>query len=328
MNFIAAEGLVARSILITGNGIGLALDQDFFSLQNGLESVWNNTEHLSKDHKDLILSAIEGTTDELPPSSEDQLDKLQVAIIATEFLSNFEVSGTPWISEPAKELPVTFRKYIHEVALHFQRSGKTLPDTFVGPLSEFIKSTKSHVVTLNYDNLLYDAFIREKILNGYSGTLIDGFWSSGFNEENLYRHNVNKHGWYMHLHGSPLFVENRKVMYQGRDFLDPEDKCHIVLTHVEHKPLIIGSSHILSAYWRRLEKAFEESEQIILFGYSGYDDHLNNRIKLRKEEKELVIVEWAGSGIEQERKIFWESKTGFNRFKLVQLENILGFTGW
>ena len=317
-----------RSILITGNGIGLALDPDFFSLQNGLESVWNNTEHLSNDHKGLILSAIEGTTDELPPSSEDQLDKLQVAIVATEFLSDFEVSGTSWISEPAKELPSTFRKYIHEVALHYQRSGQSLPKTFVEPLSEFVKNTKTHVVTLNYDNLLYDAFITEKILNGYHGALIDGFWSSGFDEKHLDRHHVNRHGWYMHLHGSPLFVENSKVMYSGRDFLDPEDKCHIVLTHVEHKPLIIGSSHILSAYWRRLEKAFEESSQIILFGYSGYDEHLNNRIKLRKDEKELLIIEWEGAGSEHERNRFWETKTGFDHFELVRLKNILEFTSW
>ena len=139
---------MARSILITGNGIGLALDQNFFSLQNGLESVWNNTEHLSSDHKDLILSAIEGTTDEIPPSSEDQLDKLQVAIVATEFLSNFEVNGTPWISEPAKELPTTFRKYIHEVALHFQRSGKMLPDSFVEPLAKFIKDSLTYTLRL------------------------------------------------------------------------------------------------------------------------------------------------------------------------------------
>jgi hypothetical protein len=319
---------VARSILITGNGIGLALDQDYFSLQNGLESVWNNTEHLSTEHKELILSAIEGTTAEVPPSSEDQLDKLQVAIVATEFLSDFEVSGTSWISEPAKELPATFRKYIHEVALHYQRSGKELPVKFVESISEFVRTTKSHVVTLNYDNLLYDAFISEKVLNGYSGTLIDGFWSTGFDEEHLDRHNVNRHAWYMHLHGSPLFVENRKVTNVGRDFLDPEEKCHIVLTHVEHKPLIIGSSHILSAYWRRLEKAFEESDQIILFGYSGFDDHLNNRIKLRKDEKELLIVEWDGAGTEAARKAFWENKTGFNRFELVRLSNILDFTSW
>ena len=92
--------------------------------------------------------------------------------------------------------------------------------------------------------------------------------------------------------------------------------------------MIIGSSHILSSYWRRLEKAFEESGQIILFGYSGLDEHLNERIKLRKEEKELLIVEWSGAGDEDERRRYWERKIGFSRFELVRLENILEFTAW
>jgi hypothetical protein len=318
-----------RSILIVGNGMGLALNPNYFSLCNGLASVWNDTSHLSTEHKQLILSAIEGTTEDTPPASEDQLDQLQVAIVATEFLSRFVVAGTSWVSPPAKELPSTFRKYIHEVALHFHRSGCKLPDTFLAPLSEYIKDTKSHVVTLNYDNLLYDGFKATGVLKGYNGPLIDGFWAStGFNEENLNRHSINRHGWYIHLHGSPLFIGNDKVMGAGRDFLNPEDKSHIVLTHVEHKPLIIASSHILSSYWRRLEKAFEESDRIILFGYSGLDKHLNERIKLRKEEKELLIIEWSGSGNTDERRLFWEKEIGFYKFELVQLDNILEFTEW
>lgn len=318
-----------RSILIFGNGVGLALDSEYFSLGNGLKSVWNDTRHLSVEHKELILSAIEGTTEDTPPTSEDQLDLLQVAIVATEFLSKFEVGGTSWVSPPAKELPSTFRKYIHEVALHFHRSGYELPDEFLEPLSEYINDTKSHVVTLNYDNLLYDGFRAQGVLDGYSGPLIDGFWTStGFDEEHLDRHNINRHGWYMHLHGSPLFIGNNKVMGAGRDFLDPADESHIVLTHVEHKPLLIGSSHILSSYWRRLEKAFEESDKIILFGYSGLDEHLNERIKLRKEEKELLIVEWSGAGEKDDRRRYWERKIGFSRFELVQLNNILEFTVW
>ncbi|MDX5363592.1 MAG: SIR2 family protein [Pseudazoarcus pumilus] len=320
---------MSRSLLIFGNGMGLALDPEYFSLGNGLTSVWNDTDHLSKEHKSLILSAIKGTTEETPPCSEDQLDQLQVAIVATEFLCNFEVGGTSWVSPPAKQLPSAFKKYIHEVALHFHRSNSELPNEFLEPLSDYIKSTKSHVVTLNYDNLLYDGFKSKGVLDGYNGPLIDGFWAStGFDEEHLDRRNIKRHGWYMHLHGSPLFIGNNKVMRAGRDFLDPEEESHIVLAHVKHKPLIIGSSHILSSYWRRLEKAFEESDQVVLFGYSGLDEHLNERIKLRKEEKELLVVEWDGSGEERDRRRYWEEKVGFPRFDLVRLESILDFTAW
>jgi hypothetical protein len=318
-----------RSLLVFGNGMGLALDSNYFSLSNGLLNVWNDTDHLSNEHKELILSAIEGTTEKIPPGSEDQLDQLQVAIIATEFLCNFEIGGTSWVTPQAKELPSTFKKYIHEVALYFHRSDYTLPDEFLEPLSNYIKDTKSHVVTLNYDNLLYDGFKSKSVLDGYDGPLIDGFWAScGFDEKHLDRYNIKRHGWYMHLHGSPLFIGNKKAMGPNRDFLNPEHESHIVLTHVEHKPLIIASSHILSSYWRRLEKAFEESDQIILFGYSGLDKHLNERIKLRKNEKELLVVEWSGNGDKEVRRLYWEEKVGFSRLELVHLDNILEFTKW
>jgi hypothetical protein len=49
-------------------------------VNNDLESVWNNNEHLSNDRKDLSLIAIEGS-DEVPPQSEEQVDKFQVAIL-------------------------------------------------------------------------------------------------------------------------------------------------------------------------------------------------------------------------------------------------------
>ena len=59
-------------------------------------------------------------------------------------------------------------------------SGKGLglgPSTSV---IDFIKNTKSHVATLNYDKLLYDEFIKEEICKGYSGYLVDGFYDTGF----------------------------------------------------------------------------------------------------------------------------------------------------
>jgi len=319
---------MGRSILIVGNGIGLSLDPNYFKLQVALENVWNNTDHLSVKHKLLIQSAIEGTSDDTPPHSEEQLDKLQVAIIATEFLSGFEVGDASWVSEPAKELPTTFRKYIHEVALYFHNSGEKLPNSFVEPLSDFVNSTKTHVATLNYDKLLYDALQLTGVLDGFDGPLFDGFLSSGFDEKNLDRKNPDKHGWYMHLHGSPLYIENKKIMGKSRALINPGDDSHIVLSSVEHKPIIIGSSNILRVYWQRLEKAFEEGERIILFGYSGLDTHLNDRIRLRKDDKKLLVVEWSGAGEEGERKVFWQDKTGFEELELIHMDNILEFNGW
>lgn len=319
---------MSRSLIIFGNGLGMALNPKLFSLETALEAVWNDSEHLSIEHKELILSAIEGTTKDTPPQEEEQLDQLQIAIISTEFLSKLEVDGQPWLSEPAKNLPSAFKTYIHEVALYFHRTGEVLPDQFIQPLSDFIKETKSHVVTLNYDNLLYDALLSSKVLKGYSGTLIDGFHSDGFNNENLSRRPPERLGWYMHLHGSPLFIGNEKVMGVARDFLDPQEKSHIVLTHIKHKPSLIAASQILLSYWQRLEIALKESDEIVLFGYSGCDTHLNDKIKLSVPNKSIRMIEWQGAGKREDRKNFWKERLGTKNLELLQLENILEFTAW
>lgn len=319
---------MSRSTVIIGNGLGMALNPNYFSLRAGIDFVWKNKKVLSEEHKALIVSAIEETSEDSPPTDESQLDKLQVALIATEFLSLFEKGQTSWLSEKAKNLPAAFKQFIHEVAFYFHKSNLRIPDDFSGTFSQWINSTKSHVATLNYDNLLYDAFKTTKILNGYSGTLLDGFWSDGFKDERLDRHNIQTKAWYLHLHGSPLFVGNRKLMGEERSIQFPDENSHIVLTHFSHKPLIIATSEILNSYWRRLDIAMDESEEIILFGYAGSDQHLNKRITARKNLKTLKIVEWHGSGERKERMAFWRKCTGFDKFELLQYENILNHRNW
>jgi hypothetical protein len=319
---------MVRSTIIMGNGLGMALDPSYFSLTSGLENVWNSTEYLSEAHKNLILSSIEDTSHNEPPKSEEQLDKLHVAIVATEFLSTFKVNETCWVSDDAKELPSTYRKYIHEVANYFHESNKELPSNFIDPLSNFIKDTKTHLATLNYDNLLYDALQSTDVLKGYSGSLIDGFLDDGFLEDNLDRITPSDLGWYLHLHGSPLFDGKQKRMRDERDNLSLSEDGHVVLCHVKHKPFIIAASHILRTYWRYMEQALDESENIILLGYSGVDEHLNKFIKARRYEKNLTVIEWSGEGNHASRARFWKRATGFNTLELIQKDNILEFNEW
>ena len=311
-----------RSTIIIGNGIGLALDQEYFALQSGLNTVWNNTEQLSEHHKQLIISAISDSDWENPPNSEEQIDDIQLALIAVDFLNNFSTEELSWVSEQAHELPSAFRKFLNEVGFYFHESGQALPTYFTTPLCDFIKETKSHVATLNYDNLLYDAFRAHNVLHGYNGPLIDGFWgSNGFKEGHLARFTPSKHGWYMHLHGSPLFVGDKKLMGANRVWPSTTEYGHIVLTNVSHKPLIIESSNILKSYWKYLEKGLEESAKVVLFGYSGCDIHLN-------EVLNVLVVEWSGSGPLDQRKSFWRKATGHVNVEVLHFENILEFTDW
>lgn len=314
-----------KHTLIFGNGLGMAIDGQYFALRSGLQSVWNGSEHFTAKHKRLVLSAIPGLSVDQYPESEKQLDQLQIAMAASEFLKGFESDDVKWLSDMSREFPQAFRRFIHEVASYFHHSGRTLPGTFADPLSEFIKETKSHVAVLNYDNLLYDSFTKTEVLSGFT-VLIDGFLSTGFAKKNLNRY-ANQ-GWYLHLHGSPLFVGNRKRVRDERSFFVPDETSHIVLTHVEHKPLVIAYSPILSEYWSRLAEALNESNKIIVFGYSGFDTHLNDTVTSNCHGKEIHIIEWAGSGNIEERAREWRDSLDGCDIHLRHLDNPLEFNDW
>jgi hypothetical protein len=320
----------------------MALNSDYFRLSAGLAHAWNTSPDFTSDYKKLVASAISGANKDYP-ESEDQLDRLQMALIASKFLRSLEAKNeVQWLNETSRELPRAFQSFIHTVAVYFHDSGERLSRLFMENLAGFIDSSRSHVAVLNYDNLLYDALTREKILDGYKGALIDGFHYGGFHVENLNRNYPERLGWYLHLHGSPLFIGNKKLMRSDRNQLDPTHASHIVLTHVKHKSSIIDASPILSEYWKRLDQAFDESAQIILFGYSGFDTHLNHRIvsgavsSFAVLRKPVHIVEWDGGQPANkwsrmqvdEREGFWKKQLPGCDVTLHHLRNILEFKEW
>lgn len=319
---------MARALIVFGNGLGMAVDHEYFQLREGLASAWDSTDTFTEDHKRMIASAIPGVDNEHYPEHEDQLDTLQMALVASNFLKSLERDDVQWLSDGSRELPVAVRRFVHAVAVYFHASNQSLPLNFADALGTFVKETKSHVAVLNYDNLLYDALYVQGVLQGFNGALIDGFLKNGFASENLDRFYPGRLGWYLHLHGSPLFVGNKKVMRDARDFLDPTHESHIVLTHVTHKPSIINSSPILSEYWNRLNRALDEAACVILFGYSGEDLHLNEKIVTAASSKTIHIIEWAGAGEQQARTTYWHQKLQGHKVNLIRLENILDFRNW
>ncbi len=317
-----------RSTIIFGNGLGMALDPNYFNLKAALSNVWNSSKAISKKQKSLIKSALPNFGDDSYPESEEMLDNIHLAIDAAEFLKRFEKPEVEWLNDNSREISKAFKTYIHEVGMYFHRSNKELPQEFINELAKYINQTKSHVAVLNYDNLIYDAFCHKKVLDGYYGPLIDGFLSTGFSPTYLDRFNISKHGWYLHLHGSPLFVGNNKATGYARDFLTPDDQSHIVLSHIKHKPSLIYRSNILSEYWERLAKAIGESDCLIVFGYSGLDTHLNEIIKINSSGKKIHVVEWIGEDENPNRLKYWSELFNCSNLSLTHSENILDFKNW
>ena len=160
-----------------------------------------------------------------------------------------------WLTKYGQNFPDITSKYFHKVATNLHLYNGQLPDEFIVPLVDFINKTRSHVATLNYDKLLYDAFLDKDIVCGnyYSTKLVDGMIHSGFSSDTLERQFGNSFGYYLHLHGSPLFYENNGYFGKhSRSFLEGSNSFpskHIVLTHVRRKIAVISASPTLSTYW-------------------------------------------------------------------------------
>ncbi|MBO9400721.1 SIR2 family protein [Shimia sp. R9_3] len=322
---------MTRKTLIFGNGLGMGLSPELFSLDNALAYVWED-DILSDAQKGMIRACLPEDTEYERPSSEEDLYVLQRVLASCDFLDGIELEDEAhWLSEHGREFPSSIRKFVHQVACCFHDTGEELPYEFVEPLTDFIHETKSHVATLNYDPLLYEAFLGSHVLRGYNGDLIDGMTRTGFSKNNMMRKNPDRLGWYLHLHGSPLFYDapNGRIKKFRRHQLIGEqvDSTHLVLTHVRHKTAIISASSLLSEYWRFLGKALKESSEVVLFGYSGYDTHLNNQLASRCANKHVRVVEWSGSQPDNDRLAYWRDKLK-NDVEVVHLDSILDFVDW
>ena len=319
---------MTRKTLIFGNGLGMALDPEFFSIDKAIGKIWDG-EALDQVSKDLICQCLPGEEPDRP-HGEDDIDVLQLALSACDFLNIVSYGKTHWLTDDGQGFPLTVRKLFYSVAMSFHGFQGALPAGFTDSLVKFLLQTKSHVATLNYDNLLYQPLIERKVLRGYSGALVDGFHGTGFQPDNLERKFERTFGYYLHLHGSPLFIDRngQTLKLQQRELVEGDTvSSHIVLTHVDHKPTVISASHLLVAYWQYLLQAFSESEEIILVGYSGADKHLNTLLLRSARDIPIRIVEWNEAGNEAERMQFWGESLK-REITLIQLHSIFEFEEW
>ncbi len=320
-----------RKTLIIGNGLGMALDPQHFSLTRALQDIWAHARHVPENQKAMISRCIDN--DGRAPEREDQLDTLHLIVAACRTINNIGDHEIHWLTEQGIDFPAAVAEYIYRVASDLHLYDGNLPRDFLTPLFEFLHRTQSNIATLNYDRLLYGALIDEGILAGYGGDLIDGMLDAGFSESNLERRYGNTFGYYLHLHGSPLFYDDNHGVARKltRDQLTIDSQTisnHIVLDHVKHKRSIIGSSHVLSTYWDYLLTCCHESQEIIVFGYSGLDTHLNEVLAAYAQSRSIRVVEWSGAGTAAARELFWGRILKTREFDLDQLDNILTFTGW
>ncbi|MEM7507111.1 MAG: SIR2 family protein [Pseudomonadota bacterium] len=312
----------------------MAIDPDRFSLQSAIDKAWKTEGTLSTAHKELISLCCRIPVAS-PPSNEGELDTLQRVVSSCEFLQTISsAKHGGFLSDHGEMFPRAIREFIHSVACQFHIPAENLPKEFSDELAAYITFSKSHVATTNYDNLLYQSLIERDILKGFDSVLRDGFTNTkGFQIDHLkrFKAKASSTGFYLHLHGSPLYFDDGDLIRKRKQselvWNIGDSYPHIVLTHVEHKMSMISSSRLLSGYWTAFEEALGEVSAVLLFGYSGLDKHLNEKISLAENVKNIEIIEWAGSGEHLQRQKFWE-KIFPQTVSLERLDNILSFSHW
>jgi len=323
-----------RKLLLFGNGLGMALNPSKFNLSQAIDAIWQDPEIITPGHKDLISKCLPGEMQY--PQGEEELSLVYLAANACSFLRVLqgEEGGVRWLTDIGNNYPDACRKFIKETATQLYCNTETLPDNFIGPLSDFIQETQSHVANLNYDGLLYRPFIERSVCEGYNGHLVDGVLRTGFSENNLERRYDNAFGYYLHLHGSPLFYREGNIVYKSHvdepELDDERNVRDVVLANVRDKPVFIQRSPILKSYWRYFcDTALPEATEILLVGYSGQDKHVNQLLSAHAKRGVLVrIIEWSGAGEVEARTIFWKKTLKSESLELNQMDNILEFTDW
>ncbi len=304
---------------VIGNGIGKALDSEYFSLETGLNSSWQS---FTAEEKKIIA-----LRNNQCPLAEDELEHQHITSTACKKLFEHKEAKFNFLSEQGECFPTIYQEFIYRTAKHFCEYTGRLPEEFIDKLCHYIKSdSPSHIATLNYDKLLYERLIEKEICKGYTGDLVDGIHNNSgiFSYENLLRITKN-FGWYLHLHGSPLFRSDNGGIHKENINSHLADSysqgngehVHIVLTHSKYKTDVISGSALLEVYFNFFINALSESQKIICIGYSGLDEHINfeikkwitnsvmTNIKTQVGNQYLIeIVEWDKCGNTQD---FWEN---------------------
>ncbi|MBX3487620.1 MAG: hypothetical protein KF798_06935 [Candidatus Paracaedibacteraceae bacterium] len=319
---------------IIGNGIGMALDDKYFTLNKGLNVAWKEIK--SRNIKTIIYRSLKSRK---KPVTENDLRQVQDYFFKLKAIENL-----------ASTLPVKIRKhfgmiskfkdsyfsYLYDVSRYFfnyePKDGSENYQRYKRFIQNFATCIVNsepivNVVTLNYDALLIRELYRcddHKLFDGYSGYLVDGFLDSGFKKENMERYHGKNFGWYIHLHGSPLFyTDDRGVIRKRtvstdrlqRSMFNPAGDYksgdnHLILCDPTQKLERIQHSELLSSYFECFKEAIIASDVIVLIGYRGEDCHVNDLIKERNGVCKLV-VEWQGTNYaESDRMFFWNAVLG------------------
>lgn len=341
--------MAKETTFLLGNGIGRAIDNNYFSLETGIQKSLDELPNSERDVIELLFDS---------NYSESALENHHSIANSCHNLINLEDKHSLlYLNDNGKNFLRSFYNFIYLAAKYFwEYPVEKIPAVFtefINRFSDYIRGRKSNVANLNYDKLIYDPFVDGNILKGgYDGVLIDGILTRTgvFEAENFLHKNKNNLGYYLHLHGSPsIFFENngvRKIHHKDKlpNSFHENNRMHntIVLSHANLKSDLIFGNCLLATYFTVFRYALADSSTLCLIGYGGEDVHINKEIKQWIYEKvvnkvydnHIYIIDYSRSKISKEewvRKLYpnfkYEKLSIDNHIKLhyQPMDNILEF---
>lgn len=362
--------------ILIGNGLGRAICPEEFTLSHAMRIVEQSNYTKLKSIYEKFKRKFPPTSEaELYETQEllFALDQIKQALkIAQNLFPNTEdfdeIFKPVELLENIHNYEGDFKSYCFEIANYFyqrslelSKSNNVHLNQFIAKLAEFIIGRgrdNTHLATLNYDSFLYYNMLGSNLKNNqyigesfkaeaenmygdYKATyLCDGFWvkRDGFHEDHLNAKDNNKFALYLHLHGSPLFYEdkygniNKLSTNEEIDwYLQNKTRRHFILSSTEHKQNLIEQSYVLKTYFDRFNGIVRNSTRIMILGYSGKDIHINKTLKQNPSAK-FTIVEYDKNEkgtqyTESERKRYWITQLGVDEDKIQLLlkDNILNY---
>jgi len=347
---------------LVGNGLGMDYKSEIFSLASAMSYAWD----LIEDSDDIMLLQnilTLGTA----PETEGQLRNLQRLY--------WHLEGSK-LNDENHILTLIDDFFVNIVKQFFSVNSNVIKDCdLINSLVKYIACAGDdkpcHVATLNYDKLLYGSFTNVPAENGNtvfgSYKLIDGFFPDDnrliYNTKQCQKRNPSA-GWYLQLHGSPLFsantnhndIEPVSQTIVKENIADKEEQFlverkirnamrdQIILTDPTFKTAMIEKNKLLSDYWCKFKTILSKTDKLCVIGYGGNDPHVNelvrNQCRSGNKTMRVYIVEWDhkdGSTNnnwfnKEKRKLFWKAKFGTCLLKLdvyphildVKVDKILG----
>jgi hypothetical protein len=301
---------MGRSFILFGEDFWKTILSD--SMDRGT-IIRNTLSCTNQEDKNLISKCLHKSEESIEEEDLECLQSLTIAFKEIQSANDEDV----WLTSEAKNLIKASQKFSHEVGKKYinAHNGLHTESVLFSSLRNYIKSTNSHVATLGYDDVLYDFFIKNHIMSGFNGNLVDGFTNSGFNEENLERAYDNTFGYYFHLYGSPLYYTNKEgdVYKAKRSEYEYCKGDHVILCPIHQKHQIIAASKVLRTYWEKIDWCLncDDVNMVYFIGYRGGDDILNSKFKnwlaIDNTNREVIIVEPDNS---EDRISSWKKKIG------------------